>query len=65
MESWGSWIPEFQEIKLYWQVSYSILHKVSPVTHSVGNSLKRVVVIVSSIIFFQTPVSTINALGKL
>lgn len=47
----------------YQQVSYSILHKVSPVTHSVGNSLKRVVVIVSSIIFFQTPVSTINALG--
>lgn len=47
----------------YQQVSYNILHKVSPVTHSVGNCLKRVAVIVSSIIFFQTPISTINALG--
>ncbi|KAM7252958.1 hypothetical protein ACFE04_028955 [Oxalis oulophora] len=45
------------------QVSYGILQKVSPVTHSVGNCVKRVVVIVSSVIFFQTPVSPINSLG--
>ncbi|OMO69463.1 hypothetical protein COLO4_29047 [Corchorus olitorius] len=36
---------------------------VSPVTHSVGNCVKRVVVIVSSVIFFQNPVSFINSLG--
>lgn len=42
-----------------------ILGMVSPVTHSVGNCLKRVVVIVSSVIFFQTPVSPINTLGKI
>ncbi|KAH7851122.1 hypothetical protein Vadar_007553 [Vaccinium darrowii] len=47
----------------YQQVSYSILQMVSPVTHSVGNCVKRVVVIVSSVIFFQTPVSPINSLG--
>ncbi|KAM7277370.1 hypothetical protein ACFE04_019236 [Oxalis oulophora] len=47
----------------YQQVSYMILQRVSPVTHSVGNCVKRVVVIVSSVIFFQTPVSMINALG--
>lgn len=46
------------------QVSYSILQMVSPVTHAVGNCVKRVVVIVSSVIFFQTPVSPINTLGK-
>lgn len=46
------------------QVSYMILARVSPVTHSVGNCVKRVVVIVSSVIFFQTPVSPINAIGK-
>ncbi|XP_008230576.1 PREDICTED: phosphoenolpyruvate/phosphate translocator 2, chloroplastic isoform X2 [Prunus mume] len=45
------------------QVSYKILEMVSPVTHSVGNCVKRVVVIVSSVIFFQTPVSPINSLG--
>ncbi|XP_007215759.2 phosphoenolpyruvate/phosphate translocator 2, chloroplastic [Prunus persica] len=47
----------------YQQVSYKILEMVSPVTHSVGNCVKRVVVIVSSVIFFQTPVSPINSLG--
>ncbi|CAI0398597.1 unnamed protein product [Linum tenue] len=47
----------------YQQVSYMILQRVSPVTHSVGNCVKRVVVIVSSVIFFQTPVSPVNSLG--
>ncbi|GLT53647.1 hypothetical protein SLA2020_269050 [Shorea laevis] len=47
----------------YQQVSYMILEKVSPVTHAVGNCAKRVVVIISSVIFFQTPVSPINSLG--
>uniref|UniRef100_A0A6N2LDN7 Sugar phosphate transporter domain-containing protein n=1 Tax=Salix viminalis TaxID=40686 RepID=A0A6N2LDN7_SALVM len=47
----------------YQQVSYMILQRVSPVTHSVGNCVKRVVVIVSSIFFFKTHVSPINSLG--
>ncbi|CAN4079220.1 unnamed protein product [Withania somnifera] len=47
----------------YQQVSYMILQMVSPVTHAVGNCVKRVVVIVSSVIFFQTPVSPTNSLG--
>lgn len=42
-----------------------ILQRVNPVTHSVGNCVKRVVVIVTSVLFFKTPVSPINALGKL
>ncbi|KAJ6751615.1 hypothetical protein OIU85_002082 [Salix viminalis] len=36
----------------YQQVSYMILQMVNPVTHAVGNCVKRVVVIVSSVIFF-------------
>ncbi|GAB2284229.1 holo-[acyl-carrier-protein] synthase [Dionaea muscipula] len=47
----------------YQQVSYMILEMVSPVTHSVGNCVKRVLVIVSSVIFFHTPVSPLNSLG--
>ncbi|KAG9129686.1 hypothetical protein Leryth_017765 [Lithospermum erythrorhizon] len=47
----------------YQQVSYMILQRVSPVTHSVGNCVKRVVVIVTSVLFFRTPVSNVNALG--
>ena len=41
-----------------------ILHKVSAVTHAVANCVKRVVLIVASVIFFRTPVSPVNALGK-
>lgn len=47
----------------YQQVSYMILQRVTPVTHSVGNCVKRVVVIVSSVLFFRTPVNTLNAVG--
>ncbi|KAK1301740.1 hypothetical protein QJS10_CPB12g00165 [Acorus calamus] len=47
----------------YQQVSYMILQRVSPVTHSVGNCVKRVGVIVTSVLFFRTPVTPINSLG--
>ncbi|GAB4849223.1 holo-[acyl-carrier-protein] synthase [Ancistrocladus abbreviatus] len=47
----------------YQQVSYMILQMVSPVTHSVGNCVKRVVVIASSVFFFKTPLSPINSFG--
>ncbi|KAI8464258.1 MAG: phosphate/phosphoenolpyruvate translocator precursor [Monoraphidium minutum] len=47
----------------YQQLSYMILSKVTPVTHSIGNCIKRVVVIVASVIAFQNPVSTQNAIG--
>ncbi|KAF6157416.1 hypothetical protein GIB67_004354 [Kingdonia uniflora] len=47
----------------YQQVSYMILQRVSPVTHSVGNCVKRVVVIVSSVLFFRSTVTPINSLG--
>ena len=46
------------------QVSYMILQRVSPVTHSVGNCVKRVVVIVASVFVFQNPVTRQNALGE-
>ena len=47
----------------YQQISYMILQRVSPVTHSVGNCVKRIVVIVASVLFFRNPVSPLNALG--
>lgn len=47
----------------YQQVSYMILQRVSPVTHSIGNCVKRVVVIVASVIAFRNPVSAQNAIG--
>ncbi|KDD75356.1 hypothetical protein H632_c725p0, partial [Helicosporidium sp. ATCC 50920] len=47
----------------YQQVSYAILARVTPVTHSVGNCVKRVVVIVTSVLIFRNPVTPQNALG--
>ncbi|OEL15334.1 Phosphoenolpyruvate/phosphate translocator 3, chloroplastic [Dichanthelium oligosanthes] len=47
----------------YQKLSYLILSRVSPVTHSVANCVKRVVVIVSSVLFFSTPISPVNTLG--
>lgn len=45
--------------------SYIILQRVSPVTHSVGNCVKRAVVIVVSIFFFQTKMNALNIAGTL
>lgn len=42
-----------------------ILQRVTPVTHSVGNCLKRVIVIVASVIVFQNPMSQKNMIGEL
>jgi solute carrier family 35, member E1 len=47
----------------YQQVSYMILQRVSPITHSLGNCVKRVVVIAASVMVFQNPVTQQNALG--
>eukprot|EP00958_Prasinococcus_capsulatus_P017873 scaffold2045_cov404-Prasinococcus_capsulatus_cf.AAC.66 len=50
-------------LQFYQQVSYYILSKLSAVTHAVANCLKRVVVIVAAVVFFQHPVSPLNAAG--
>lgn len=48
---------------LYNQVSYMSLDQISPLTFSIGNTMKRISVIVSSIIIFHTPIQPNNALG--
>jgi solute carrier family 35 protein E1 len=48
---------------LYNQVSYMSLNEISPLTFSIGNTMKRVSVIVSSIIIFHTQVRPINGVG--
>jgi len=51
---------------LYNQASYMVLDQgISPVTFSVGNTMKRVAVVVSSVIFFKNPVSALNWVGSL
>lgn len=45
--------------------SYMILQRVSPVTHSVGNCVKRAVVIAFSIVIFKTQMSLLNIVGTM
>lgn len=49
---------------LYNQSSYQALDEISPLTFSVGNTMKRVVVIVASVVAFRNPVRPLNALGS-
>lgn len=49
---------------LYNQSSYQALDKISPLTFSVGNTMKRVVVIAASLIVFRNPIRPLNALGS-
>jgi len=49
---------------LYNEVSFLCLGKVTPITHSVANTLKRVVVLVVSCIVFNTPVSRESIIGS-
>jgi solute carrier family 35 protein E1 len=49
--------------QMYQQISYMILSRVTPVTHSVGNCMKRVTVIVVTLIYFKNPVSPLNMAG--
>ena len=47
------------------QSSYMVLDQgVSAVTFSVGNTMKRIAVVVSSVMFFRNPVSLMNWLGS-
>lgn len=48
------------------QASYMVLNQgISPVTFSVGNTMKRVSVVVSAVLFFKNPVSFLNWIGSL
>ena len=35
-----------------------------PVTHAVANTVKRVVIVVASVIAFRTPISTLGVVGS-
>ncbi|KAJ8573490.1 hypothetical protein K7X08_010001 [Anisodus acutangulus] len=49
---------------LYNQSSYQALDDISPLTFSVSNTMKRVVVIVATVLVFRNPVRPLNALGS-
>jgi solute carrier family 35 protein E1 len=48
----------------YNEVAFLALGRVNPVTHAVGNTIKRVVIIVASVIAFKTPMSRGSVIGS-
>lgn len=49
---------------LYSEVQFKALDSVHPVTHAVGNTMRRVVIMLVCIAFFQTPVSLLGGIGS-
>jgi drug/metabolite transporter (DMT)-like permease len=49
---------------LYNEVAFLALDSVHPVTHAVGNTIKRVVIIAASILVFKNPVTTQGYIGS-
>jgi len=49
---------------LYNEVAFLALGQLDPVSHAVSNTMKRVVIIIASIIVFRTPVTTLGVIGS-
>jgi len=48
---------------LYNEIAFLALGRVTPVTHAVANTMKRVVIIVASVIVFSTPITPLGGVG--
>lgn len=48
----------------YNEVAFHTLDRVNQVTHAVGNTLKRVVIIVATVVVFRNPVTLMGAVGS-
>ncbi|KAK7253773.1 solute carrier family protein [Aureococcus anophagefferens] len=49
---------------LYNEVAFLALSEVGPLTHAVTNTVKRVVIILASVVVFQTPITPLGCLGS-
>lgn len=50
--------------QLYYECAFLALDSVSPVTHSIGNNLKRIVIVITSVIIFGQKMSTQSMIGS-
>jgi solute carrier family 35 protein E1 len=48
----------------YNEISFWILGSISPITHAVGNTVKRVIIIFASIIILKSPITNYGILGS-
>jgi solute carrier family 35 protein E1 len=50
--------------QLYYECAFLALDAVSPVTLSIGNNLKRIVIVITSVIIFNQKMSTQSMIGS-
>jgi len=48
----------------YNEVAFYTLSQVAPITHAIGNTLKRVAIIATTIVVFKNPVSNLSIIGS-
>jgi len=49
---------------IYNVISFSLLNQITALTYAVGNSIKRLIIIYCSILYFGNPVTRLNILGS-
>ncbi|KAJ1404201.1 triose-phosphate transporter family-domain-containing protein [Ochromonadaceae sp. CCMP2298] len=49
---------------MYNELSFKVLGRVNPVTHAIANTAKRVVIIISSVIWFHNPINMQGKVGS-
>jgi len=50
--------------QLYYEAAYLALDSVSPITHSIGNNIKRIVIVITSVIIFGQKMNTQSMVGS-
>ena len=60
------WLSRFRGFLyyIYNEVAFLALAEVAPVTHAVTNTVKRVVIILASILVFKTSITPLGAVGS-
>jgi solute carrier family 35 protein E1 len=48
---------------IYNEIAFWILDLVHPITHAVGNTIKRVVIVIASIVIFKQPINSLSLFG--
>ena len=49
---------------LYNEAAMIVLNKINPVTHAIVNTLKRIIILITCVIFFKTPLTKNGIIGS-
>eukprot|EP00292_Cryptomonas_paramecium_P005438 CAMPEP_0113679144 /NCGR_PEP_ID=MMETSP0038_2-20120614/10418_1 /TAXON_ID=2898 /ORGANISM="Cryptomonas paramecium" /LENGTH=403 /DNA_ID=CAMNT_0000597017 /DNA_START=109 /DNA_END=1320 /DNA_ORIENTATION=+ /assembly_acc=CAM_ASM_000170 len=61
---WSQIILSGLAFQLYYEASYLALDAVTPITYSVGNNIKRIVIVITSVIVFGQKMNTQSIIGS-